>query len=70
VAAQKVLRHMLRSTLDEFLMLAVNCAVLNEIESVQTEFIKYQLERDLNSLKVMRRVEETLPGSDSYRSTK
>jgi DNA repair protein RecO (recombination protein O) len=62
VGAQKVLRMLLRSDLDAFLNLSVSRAVLNEIEAVLTAFTKHQLERDLNSLKVMRRVEESLPG--------
>lgn len=70
VATQKVLRHMLRSDLDSFLQLTVTAAVLNEIEAVLNAFLKHQLERDLNSLKVMRRVEESLPRWDDYKSTK
>jgi hypothetical protein len=57
-----VLRMLLRSDLDAFLNLSVSRSVLNEIEAVLTAFTKHQLERDLNSLKVMRRVEESLPG--------
>jgi DNA repair protein RecO (recombination protein O) len=62
IGAQKVLRMLLRANLDAFLTLAVPQTVLNELEAVLTAFTKHQLERDLNSLKVMRRVEESLPG--------
>jgi hypothetical protein len=70
LAAQKVLRHMLRSDLDSFLRLTMTVSVTDEIEAIQTAFLKHQLERDLNSLKVMHRVEESLPPWDDYKSTK
>lgn len=70
IAAQKVLRLLLRENLDSFLRLNVSEAVLNELEAVLTAFLKHQLERDLNSLKVMRRVGESLPAWDAYKSTK
>lgn len=70
LGAQKVLRLLLRQEIDAFLRLNVSDAVLSELESVLTAFINHQLERDLNSLKVMRRVGESLPDWDGYRSTK
>jgi len=70
LAAQKVFRLLIRGDLDAFLQLNVSDPVLHELESVLTTFITHQLERDLNSLKVMRRVGESLPVWDDYRSTK
>jgi DNA repair protein RecO (recombination protein O) len=70
VAAQKVFRLLIRGDLDAFLQLNVSDPVLHELEAVLTTFITHQLERDLNSLKVMRRVGESLPVWDDYRSTK
>jgi flagellar motor component MotA len=70
LGAQKVLRLLVRADLESFLRLAVSDVVMNEVETVLTMFITHQLERDLNSLKVMRRVGESLPAWDDYRSTK
>jgi DNA repair protein RecO (recombination protein O) len=70
LAAQKVLRLLLRENLESFLHLKASDSVLNEVETVLTAFLKHQLERDLNSLKVMRRVGESLPVWDDYKSTK
>jgi DNA repair protein RecO (recombination protein O) len=70
LGAQKVLRLLVRADLENFLRLAVSDVVMNEVETVLTMFITHQLERDLNSLKVMRRVGESLPAWDDYRSTK
>jgi DNA repair protein RecO (recombination protein O) len=70
LGAQKVLRLPVRADLENFLRLAVSDVVMNEVETVLTMFITHQLERDLNSLKVMRRVGESLPAWDDYRSTK
>jgi hypothetical protein len=70
VATQKVFRLLIRGDLDAFLRLNVSEPVLRELETVLTAFITHQLERDLNSLKVMRRVGESLPAWDDYRSTK
>jgi DNA repair protein RecO (recombination protein O) len=70
VATQKVFRLLIRGDLDAFLRLNVSGPVLRELETVLTAFITHQLERDLNSLKVMRRVGESLPAWDDYRSTK
>jgi DNA repair protein RecO (recombination protein O) len=69
--AQKVLRLLLRDDLDGYLRLATADEVDAEIEQVITAFLRYQLERDLRSLRVMRRVEETIPIWESaYKSTK
>jgi len=70
VAAQKVFRLLIRGDLDAFLRLTVSDPVLRELETVLTAFITHQIERDLNSLKVMRRVGESLPSWDDYTSTK
>jgi DNA repair protein RecO (recombination protein O) len=70
IGAQKVLRLLIRGELESFLGLAASDAVMSEVETVLTVFISHQLERDLNSLKVMRRVGESLPAWDDYRSTK
>jgi DNA repair protein RecO (recombination protein O) len=70
IGAQKVLRLLIRTDLEGFIGLGVSEAVLGEVEAVLTAFITHQLERDLNSLKVMRRVGESLPVWDDYRSTK
>jgi flagellar motor component MotA len=55
---------------DVFARLTVSDSVLAELEAVLTAFIRHQLERELNSLKVMRRVGESLPAADVYKSTK
>jgi DNA repair protein RecO (recombination protein O) len=71
VAVQKVLRLLLRADLDAWLALASNAAVDAELEQVLTAFIRAQLERDLHSLRVMHRVEESIPIWESaYKSTK
>jgi DNA repair protein RecO (recombination protein O) len=69
VGAQKVLRLLLREELSAFAKLKLPDSVLGELETVMTAFIRHQLERELNSLPVMRRVGESLPSTD-YRSTK
>lgn len=70
LGAQKVLRLLLRGEVEPFMRLSLSDAVLDELEEVLTAFIKHQLERDLNSLKVMRRVGESLPAWADYKSTK
>ena len=71
VPAQKVLRLLLRDDLDAYLHLSPNDEIDTEIEQVLTAFVRYQLERDLRSLRVMRRVEESIPvWSSTYKSTK
>lgn len=70
IGSQKLLRLLIREEADAFLGLSAPDAVMHEIESVLTAFIRHQLERDLHSLRVMRRVEETLPGWIDYKSTK
>jgi DNA repair protein RecO (recombination protein O) len=70
LGAQKVMRMLLRESVDVFARLTVSDSVLAELEAVLTAFIRHQLERELNSLKVMRRVGESLPAADVYKSTK
>ena len=70
VAAQKVLRMLIRADLDAYLALSNSPQLDLELEAVLSTFIKAQLERDLNSLRVMRRVEESLPTWEPYKSTK
>lgn len=69
VAAQKVLRHLSRSTLDSVLTLKIGDQTAAEVRQALSTFLKSQLDRDLVSQSVSRRVEETLPGYDQ-RSTK
>ena len=70
IGAQKVLRLLMREQVDAFAQLKLPEAVLGELETVLTMFIRHQLERELNSLSVMRRVGESLPVADAYKSTK
>jgi DNA repair protein RecO (recombination protein O) len=71
VPAQKLLRLLLRDDLEAYLRLTPAEEVDAEIEQVLTAFVRYQLERDLRSLRVMRRVEESIPvWSSTYKSTK
>lgn len=70
IAAQKLLRLLARGGRHEFMNVPVPGAVENEIELVLASFIKHQLERDLVSLKVSRRVAESLPRWDDHTSTK
>jgi DNA repair protein RecO (recombination protein O) len=64
IAAQKVLRHMARSTLDSIITLKVDPGTAAELRQVLATFLTTQLERDLVSQNVSRRVEETLPAYD------
>src|SRR5688572_20661741 len=61
VAAQKVLRLMTRCTLDAVVRLKIGAQTSVELQHVLSTFLKTQLDRDLASLNVSRRVEETLP---------
>jgi len=61
VGAQKVLRLLVREDLAAYLRLAAAPGVDAELESALTAFLKFHLERDLRSLRVMRRVEESIP---------
>jgi len=71
VAAQKILRLLLRADLDAYLALSPSPEVDTEVESILTAFVQYHLERDLKSLRVMRRVEESIPiWTAGYKSTK
>lgn len=70
LAAQKVLRLVLREALSGFARVNLPDSVLGELETVMTVFIRHQLERELNSLSVMRRVDESLPAEVAYKSTK
>jgi DNA repair protein RecO (recombination protein O) len=71
LAAQKVLRLLAREDLSSYLALTVGPDIENEVEVLLTSFVQLQLERDLRSLRVMRRVEESIPlWAESYKSTK
>jgi DNA repair protein RecO (recombination protein O) len=64
VAAQKVLRLMTRSPLDAVIRLNIGAQTRVELQQALSTFLKTQLDRDLVSLNVSRRVEETLPAYD------
>lgn len=70
LAAQKVLRLISRGGGVEYLSIPIPETVANEIELVLASCLKHQLERDLVSLRVSRRVSETLPVWDDQTSTK
>lgn len=70
LAGQKVMRLLVRGGRAEFLQISIPDAVNEELELVLGSFIKHQLERDLLSLRVSRRVEESLPVWDNQTSTK
>lgn len=69
VAAQKVLRLMMRGSLDSLTQLRIGPETSAELRQTLLMFIRTQLDRDLTSLNVARRVEETLPDYD-HTSTK
>lgn len=69
VAAQKVLRRLSRGTLESVIGLKVRNETDTELQQALATFLKTQLDRDLTSQAVSRRVEETLPVYDQ-RSTK
>ena len=64
VAAQKVLRLMARSALGAVVRLKISAPTGVELQQVLSIFLKTQLDRELVSLNVSRRVEETLPSYD------
>jgi DNA repair protein RecO (recombination protein O) len=64
VAAQKVLRLMTRSAIDAVIGLKIGAQTGAELQLALSTFLKTQLDRDLVSLNVSRRVEETLPAYD------
>ncbi len=70
LAGQKVMRLLIRGGRAEFLQIPIPDAVNDELELVLGSFIKHQLERELHSLRVSRRVEESLPIWDDQTSTK
>jgi DNA repair protein RecO (recombination protein O) len=70
LAAQKVMRLLARGGRSEYVALPIPEMVSNEVELVLGTCLKYQLERDLVSLKVSRRLSETLPAWDDQTSTK
>jgi DNA repair protein RecO (recombination protein O) len=68
--SQKLLRLLSRGGFDEFSAIEIPESVRDEIEFVLGSFVRHQLERDLVSLKVRRRVEESLPVWIDQTSTK
>ena len=69
--AQKVLRLLQRDDLAAWLRLSSSAAVDHEVETFLTAFLRHQLERDLRSLRVGRRMEESIPiWTSTYKSTK
>jgi DNA repair protein RecO (recombination protein O) len=70
LAAQKMLRLLARGGRGEFMRVPLPESVANEIELVLGLFVKHQLERDLLSQKVSRRVAESLPDPWDHTSTK